>query len=597
MKNLKRIVVLIFVMIFSVALLYGCTDKFSIRNTDVTETETQAPDETTAVSSAESTLAPTPTKKPPTPTPTEIPLNYAIEPQFDYASEFNQYGFATAYIGENDEDREYFYINEQGEFVNNPLFGIDEDPWGDCLKPFVIYCGLDLFPEGDLYGYVNENNEVAIEPQYEEAQPFSPNGLAGVMVDGKWGYINEKNEMVIEPQYDMVDMFFSNGNAGVSKDGKFTLIDSTGKVVKSTDYDYFNVDFTLSYGTTLPILNHQNAKFLRCYDESTGKWGLMNIDGKEILAPEYTSVPVWPSWGDPEEGLFVVEKEEGMWGIVSQSGEVILEPIYDSFWVGETDIAAIISSDDEKAGYINKEGKFITETRFVYATLFASNGLAAVCEDYADDTNMEWGKFGYIGVDGTYKIDPVFDWANEFTSLGLAYVEKDDMSGLINSEGEFVYTASGEIEDITDFRMFGDLLQIRYSDRTEYVNSSGEIDKVMPAGTYWYFPEYDTYLIRSADTDWNIGMIDSEGDVIIEPQFPDFYMAIEEYPWQGPVFENRSTLDLLMVHGENYAYFGVINFEGEEIIPAVFEDIGVVSENGMVPVFRYGKYGYIDIDS
>ncbi|MBN1776263.1 MAG: WG repeat-containing protein, partial [Clostridiales bacterium] len=452
----------------------------------MTETETQAPEETTAVSSSESTLAPTPTKKPPTPTPTEIPLNYAVEPQFDYASEFNQYGFATAYIGEY-EDREYFYINEQGEFVNNPLFGIDENP-EHSFVPFEIHCGLDLFPEGDLYGYVNEENEVAIAPQYEDAQPFSPNGLAGVMVGGKWGYINEKNEMVVEPQYDRVGMFFDNGYAGVSKDGKFTLIDSTGKIIKSTDYEYYNVDSSMDY------FHEPNVAFLRCYDESANKWGLMNIDGKEILAPEYINIDL-PSENAPGDrgfadhgtGLIMVEKDEGMYGLVSQNGEVILEPIR-SYGIafGEQDIATIhLTLDDPMAanvGYINKEGKFITETRFVYASLFAYNGLAAVCEEYVDG---EWGKFGYIGVDGTYVIDPVFDWASEFTSVGLAYAQKGDMSGLINSEGEYVYTASGEITDFYDLQVFGDLLQISYSDRTEYVNSDGEIVKVMPAGTYW----------------------------------------------------------------------------------------------------------------
>lgn len=392
------------------------------------------------------------------------------------------------------------------------FFSINENPWG---LPFVINCGLDLFPEGDLYGFVNEENEVAIAPQYEDAQPFSSNGLAGVMVGGKWGYINEKNEMVVEPQYDLVGMFFDNGYAGVSKDGKFALIDSTGKIIKSTDYDYHNVYSTLDY------FHEPNVAFLKCYDESASKWGLMNIDGKEILAPEYTDIflpsentPGYSLWSDHGTGLIMVEKDNEMCGLVSQSGEIILEPIL-SYGIkfGEKDIALVYLYDGT-SGYINKEGKFITETRFVYASLFASNGLAAVCEDYIDE---EWGKFGYIGVDGTYEIDPVFDWASDFTSLGLAYAQKGDISGLIISEGEFVYTASGEITDFYALKVFGDLLQISYSDRTEYVNSSGEIIKVMPAGTYWYFPEYDTYLMH--DVDWNTGLVDSEGDYIFEPQF------------------------------------------------------------------------------
>ncbi|MBN1775169.1 MAG: WG repeat-containing protein, partial [Clostridiales bacterium] len=115
-----------------------------------------------------------------------------------------------------------------------------------------------------------------------------------------------------------------------------------------------------------------------------------------------------------------------------------------------------------------------------------------------------------------------------------------------------------------------------------------------PAGTYWYSPEHDTYLVH--DAHWDTGLLDSEGDFIVEPRFFSVYWAIDAIPWQGPYFENRSTADLFMVRDE-HSGFGLMTFEGEEIIPAVFEEIGVVSENGMVPVCSAGKYGYIDINS
>ena len=55
-------------------------------------------------------------------------------------------------------------------------------------------------------------------------------GLCAVRVGGLWGYINEQGEMVILPQWDDASPFYQ-GLAQVIKDGRLSYIDSAGAVV------------------------------------------------------------------------------------------------------------------------------------------------------------------------------------------------------------------------------------------------------------------------------------------------------------------------------------------------------------------------------
>lgn len=579
MSKRQHIAFILFMLIISVLIPCGCATNQSdtVRETVKTSTVKEESEEMNVTAPPETVNTSS--------IPDEMSL-FTIEPQFDSAWEFNEYGFATAYIGsDNTADGEYFYITEQGKRVSNPLFGINEEQkYG---MPLFADFGLDRFPEGDLWGYVNENNEVVIPAQYEAARPFSAIGLAGVSSGGKWGYINNKNEMVIEPQFDQADDFFENGTAAVSVNGKLSLIDSTGKIIKNTDYlfDYI-------YSSSVSESEYQKKTgLLLCFDGKTSRYGLINVNGEEVLAAEYTEIIFRKtigegsiSWGDHGTGLIMFVDENGMIGLVSQSGSIVLEPV-SAYGIafGDKDLA-LVEFNDYTSDYINLQGNFITNKRYDYAGLFSENGLAVVCED------QDEGKFGYINTSGDYEIEPVFDRADEFSSAGLAYAQKGDQTGLINPDGEFMYTANGEIRDL---QVIDDLFQIRYEDRTEYVSGDGEIVKTMPAGTYYYFPEYGTYLIQE---DEKIGMLDSEGNYIIEPLYRDVSGKWNTNDWEGYRLQNDSTADLLVTFNDA-GYMGLITCDGKEILPAVFEYIESVSANGMILVRKDGKYGYCKFDN
>jgi hypothetical protein len=82
-------------------------------------------------------------------------------------------------------------------------------------------------------GFIDSKGKWVIEPQFDDARPFS-DGLAaaqvGVAIDGKWGFIDRTGKFVIDPKFDEVGDF-SEGLAWVKTNNSVGFIDKQGQVV------------------------------------------------------------------------------------------------------------------------------------------------------------------------------------------------------------------------------------------------------------------------------------------------------------------------------------------------------------------------------
>ncbi len=79
------------------------------------------------------------------------------------------------------------------------------------------------------YCYIDKTGKVSIQGPFMEARPFV-NGLAAVMLAGKWGYIDKSGKVVVPCVYDFAGDF-SGRLAPVEKDMMVGFIDETGKQV------------------------------------------------------------------------------------------------------------------------------------------------------------------------------------------------------------------------------------------------------------------------------------------------------------------------------------------------------------------------------
>ncbi|MBQ2916224.1 MAG: WG repeat-containing protein, partial [Clostridia bacterium] len=122
-------------------------------------------------------------------------------------------------------------------FTENEYFTpVGEAVWDDA-KNFSE--GFAAVKKGDLWGFINENGEIAIEPQFEAVWSFTE-GLAAVQINGLWGYIDTTGSVVIEPKYKLT-WGFSEGLAAVQSTELFNLygyINKNGEEVIKPQFNY-----------------------------------------------------------------------------------------------------------------------------------------------------------------------------------------------------------------------------------------------------------------------------------------------------------------------------------------------------------------------
>lgn len=123
-------------------------------------------------------------------------------------------------------------------------------------------------PDG-LWGY-KQFNSIIIKPKYQEAGPFLE-GLAPVMLGGKYGYIDKEGSCAIPYRFESAGVF-SEGLARVSMNGRYGYIDRTGKQV---------IPYKFSHaGDFIDGLAEVYFNDKRGFVDKTGEWF---DDRKEVL--------------------------------------------------------------------------------------------------------------------------------------------------------------------------------------------------------------------------------------------------------------------------------------------------------------------------
>lgn len=79
------------------------------------------------------------------------------------------------------------------------------------------------FRNGELWGFVDTQGTVVIQPQYEDAKSFS-NSMGAVKTSEGWVFINPKNEIVIQETFEDVDYLNDKGICFVKSDGYWSYL-------------------------------------------------------------------------------------------------------------------------------------------------------------------------------------------------------------------------------------------------------------------------------------------------------------------------------------------------------------------------------------
>ena len=289
-----------------------------------------------------------------------------------------------------------------------------------------VFVSIDnLFPSKNVLPVVLNNKIGLIDINLKEISPLiydrvgyygndknngAKAGLIPVYLNNKVGYLNEQGKVLIEPKYDTINGFGLMGYglemvSYVKLAGKWGLLDNnTCKEITPIKYDEL-------YGFS--------NKYLSAGFKEGGKFGLISIDGKELLPAKYEAV--YNFW---DNGLAAINLN-GMFGLINTKGNIIVEPRFQSLDLLNTGL--IQFKLNNKIGLLNPKGQELVSGKFD-EILQKDNGI------YPTRIGSKWG---FLNDNGIEVVQPIYDY-KVFFKDDIAVVQSNGISYKINTSGQRV---------------------------------------------------------------------------------------------------------------------------------------------------------------
>lgn len=250
-------------------------------------------------------------------------------------------------------------------------------------RAYALYPAAVKTTQGTMWGYIDSNGRMIIQPQYEYAYEFQPVGLAVVQQGGHSGLIYESGAYAVHPIYDSIGPFSEGRAAVIDKDG-FKLIDESGYVITHQAYSYMStmhdgralVYNTLADGSSkYGYIDRQGKEVIPLqYEEATDfnqrravvkvknmEYALIQLDGKKLAIYPYAFV------GQLGDGLLPFQKEtDGKYGYLNEQGAIIIAPAYTNAFAFQEERAVVNTAEDFNSAYgvIDKRGKWIIQPAY-----------------------------------------------------------------------------------------------------------------------------------------------------------------------------------------------------------------------------------------
>ena len=411
------------------------------------------------------------------------------------------------------------------------------------------------------------------------------------------------------------------------KDNKWGIIDSTGNTVIDPSYaemivvpnskkDVFLCTYDVNYNTgeyKTKALNSKNEEIFQDYEQietiqnhdknnnlwyeqdilrvkKNGKYGVINLEGKEILPCEYNEITAL-------EGIKSTLKivKDGKCGIADNTGKVLLEAQYAEVTnLGQDNKAGfIVKSEDGKYGIVDYSNTQVLEAKYDEIYKIHANDFYVVKQD---------GKQVLIKKDGTVTLSEGFD---EITAIlknienGVIY-KKSNKYGVMKTTGEVTIEASYEELKETKSGIF-----IAKKDGKYGVIDLENNPKVeFKYQTMSYNEKADLYIAE--DENFNNDLLDSsytvkQTGILVDLNDEKEYIEMSqngEYKYYNFKFEEKNVTDIfdsntLFLSKKNGKY-GFIDKEGKVVVDYIYDDATEQNSYGYAGIKKDGKWGAID---
>lgn len=185
----------------------------------------------------------------------------------------------------------------------------------------------------------------------------SNNILLCVKIGDKYGFINEEGDIMIEPQFDDAFYYFSDRVCFATLDGKKGLIDKEGNfIVELPD----TVDWIYSFRNNRAIIRFKN-----------GNENIIDADGNLLFDNQYLDV----KWDEDESLYFYVKGQDSKWNIALPNGDFLVKSLDSISGISQ---GLFTVNYNGKWGYLDKTGRLVIDTIYDEAKTFSVDGLARV---------------------------------------------------------------------------------------------------------------------------------------------------------------------------------------------------------------------------
>lgn len=249
--------------------------------------------------------------------------------------------------------------------------------------------------DGTKWGYIGDGGRTVIEPRYEYAEEFQPNGLAVVQREGRSGLIDSTGKEIVKPAYAYIGEF-SQGRAPASDDKGYLLIDESGKPLTGRRYQYLNA------------LREGRALFAKDMEGTGYRYGYLDRNGREVIPAQYEDAHdfqggkalvklrpgafaligkeaeihhsyEYPFVGSPGEGLLPYQAtENGPYGYIGENGQTVIAPSFTSalpFFEGRA-VVNTAQNYESSYGLIDTGGRFVIPSGYQEIQQLGENRVA-----------------------------------------------------------------------------------------------------------------------------------------------------------------------------------------------------------------------------
>lgn len=450
-------------------------------------------------------------------------------------------------------------------------------------KYFLLYSGKNI-------GVIDKTGKVVVEPKY--SQIIIPNPEKDVFVCQKENdecEILDKNGKSILKDYKNISIIEGNEDVQIKdnllkyeKNGKYGLIDLDGKEISDVIYEKIS-----------KLQDNPNAILV----QKDGKYGILDLQGNTFLEPIYDGISSDEYCSEKDlytkTGFIISEKgKDGVnYGYIDYKGNKILDIKYESieraFAYDDEDIYLIVMQNGKKGVFKNK--KKIIDLNFqniYYSNIFVVN---------------KNGKYGFYSRDGKVILKPKY---KEYSIAGnyISVVDGNETklydinSNLVNTNG---YTKMIETSNPSYF--IAENMDGTYSIISKDITINENYNQIIYA--------FDNYFIVS-DENGKTGVIDASTNEIKIDLIYDFVLNISGTTALEGIDGMKNTVDIYsqnldktlsmpdgIVNSLENGYAVVYSEKNMKYINSngeIVENTEVYPNKKLYAVSKDGKWGYSD---